>query len=83
VTYIPNTEHRDAIKILIDEYKPQKTRETELKMIILLKDDEPVCQTARRLSPIEREQVNAQVDTSGHARAMCNIPYQNMRVLSC
>jgi hypothetical protein len=61
VTHIPNTEHRNAIKGLV-EYKPQKTRETKLKMSILLKDDEPVYQRARRLSPIEREQVNTQVD---------------------
>jgi len=61
VTHIPNTEHRNAIKGLV-EYKPQKTRETKLKMSILLKDDEPVYQRARRLSPIERKQVNTQVD---------------------
>jgi len=62
VTHIPNTEHRDAIKGLVDEYKPQKSRETKLKMRLLLTDDEPVYQRARRLSPIEREQVNTQVD---------------------
>jgi len=61
VTHVLNTEHRNAIKSLIDEHKPYKTRETELKMTILVKDDEPVYQTARRLSPIEREreQMNA------------------------
>jgi len=58
VTHIPNTEHRDAIKGLVDEYKPQKSRETKLKMRLLLTDDEPVYQRARRLTPIEREQVN-------------------------
>jgi len=62
VTHILNTEHREAIKSLIDEYKLQKTRETKLKMTILLKDDEPVYQRARRLSPIEREQVNTQIN---------------------
>jgi len=45
VTHIPNTEHRDAIKDLVDEYIPQKTRETKLKMSILLNDDEPVYQS--------------------------------------
>jgi len=42
VTHVSNTEHQDAIKSLVDEYKPQKTRETKLKMTILLKDNEPV-----------------------------------------
>jgi len=59
VTHILNTEHREAIKSLIDEYKPQKTK---LKMTILLKHDEPVYQKARRLSPIKREQVNTQIE---------------------
>ncbi|KAH0948691.1 hypothetical protein HN011_004966 [Eciton burchellii] len=62
VTHVSNTEHRDAIKGLVDEYKPQKTQEIKLKMTILLKDDDPVCQRARRLSPIKREQVNIQID---------------------
>jgi hypothetical protein len=42
VMHVSNTEHRDAIKGLVDEYKPQKTQETKLKMTILLKDDESV-----------------------------------------
>jgi len=63
MTHILN-KHRNAIKSFD---RPHKTRDsvrsgTELKMTILLKDNEPVYQRARRLSLIEREQVNAQVD---------------------
>jgi len=42
ITPILNTKHRETIKNLIDKYKTEKTREIELKMIILLKNDEPV-----------------------------------------
>lgn len=62
VTHISSTEHKNVIENLISEYKPEKTREVELKMTILLKDDEPVYQRARRLSPLEREQVNVQIN---------------------
>lgn len=60
VTHIKNREHRETIKKLINEYEPEKTREVGLKMTIILRDDEPVYQRARRLSLIEKEQVNAQ-----------------------
>ena len=46
---------------VIDGYKPVAARETELRMTIILKDDEPVFQRARRLSPSERDTVNAQI----------------------
>jgi hypothetical protein len=55
VTHVLNIEYRDAFKSLVGEYKPQKMRETKLKMIILIKNDEPVYQRARQLSLIEKE----------------------------
>lgn len=55
-------EHQDTVMNMISEYKPNKTHETDVKMTIILKDDEPVYQKARRLSQYEKDIVNAQVD---------------------
>ena len=46
---------------VIDGYKLVAARETELRITIILKDDEPVFQCARRLSPSERDTVNEQI----------------------
>lgn len=54
--------HRRRIQHLVDQYKPQQTQEVDIKMRLILKDDEPIYQKARRLSAIERNEVNAQVD---------------------
>lgn len=62
VSYIRNAEHKHAIATLIKNYKPNKTRETDLEMTIVLKDDEPVYQRARRLSPSERSIVNSEIE---------------------
>jgi len=62
VTHIPDIKHKNAIQNLIDEYEHKKTRDVGLKMMILLKDDEPVYQRARRLLLSERERVNAQIN---------------------
>jgi len=62
VTGVENVEQRTALRNLIENYKPNKVCETDIKMKILLKDEEPVYQSARRLSPSERSEVNAQID---------------------
>lgn len=54
--------HQDTVTNMISEYKPNKTHEIDVKMTIILKDDEPVYQKARRLSQYEKDIVNAQVD---------------------
>lgn len=59
---IQDAEHKRAITTLIENYRPDKTRETDVKMTIILKDEEPVYQKARRLSQTERDVVNAQID---------------------
>jgi len=51
---------------MIAAYKPDKTREVGVKMSIVLYDDEPVYQKARRLSEAEKLEVNTQVDDSTH-----------------
>lgn len=55
------TEHRGIVKSLIDNYNPNKKRESEVKMAIMLRDNEPVYQRPRCLSPTEKEKVNAHV----------------------
>ena len=55
-------EHKDIVVDLVNKYKPNKTQEANIKMTIILKDDEPVYQKARRLSQYERDIVNVQID---------------------
>lgn len=59
---ISDTEHRRIITELTERYKPVKTRETDIRMTIILKDDEPVYQKARRISQAEKDIVNAEID---------------------
>lgn len=54
--------HGQAVVTLVENYKPNRIAETDVKMTIILKDDEPAYQRARRLSPAEKIIVNAQVD---------------------
>ncbi|CAK9802814.1 Transposon Tf2-6 polyprotein [Anthophora quadrimaculata] len=61
LSYVQDVRYRDALSDLINNYQPNKTRETEVEMNIILKDDEPVFQRARRLSPSERDTVNEQI----------------------
>jgi len=56
--HITNNEHRSVVENLINSYKPDKVKETDVKMSIILKDEEPVYQRAQRLSAVEREKVN-------------------------
>jgi len=56
--HIANNEHRIAVENYINNYKPAKAKETSVKMSIILRDEEPVYQRARRLSAVEREKVN-------------------------
>lgn len=62
VSHVLQSEHREKVRRLVREYKPSKTREIDLKMSIVLRDDEPVYQRARRLAMPERENVNAQIN---------------------
>lgn len=66
VSHVPELRDREKIKKLVRDYKPNKTREVDLKMSIILKDDEPVYQRARRLAMLEREAVNTQINEWMH-----------------
>lgn len=62
MSHITDLEYKNQIKQLITTYNPNKSREIDLKMTIVLKDDEPVYQRARRLAASERERVNTQIN---------------------
>lgn len=66
ISHVPELEHRERIKKSVSNYEPKKTREVDLKMSIILKDDEPVYQRARRLAMPEREIVNTQINEWMH-----------------
>lgn len=59
---VQDIEYKRVITNLIENYKPDLSRESNVKMSIILKDEEPVYQKARRLSQSERDVVNAQID---------------------
>lgn len=61
VTHIPDDKHRLAIENLVNNYHPSKIKKVGVQMTIVLKDEEPIYQRARRLSPKEREKVNEHV----------------------
>lgn len=62
LSYIRNAESRRAIANVVENYKPSQTIETNVEMKLILKDDEAVYQKARRLSPSEKNIVNAQIE---------------------
>jgi len=60
----PDSAHLDdgcriALKNMIENYKPDKTRDVNVNMNLILKDDEPVYQRARRLSEQEKNRKTA------------------------
>ncbi|GFU98066.1 retrovirus-related Pol polyprotein from transposon 17.6 [Trichonephila clavipes] len=62
LSHVKNFNTRNHLSSLIKNYKPNKIKSTKLKMNIILKDDIPVCQRARRLSCSEKLQVNDKID---------------------
>ncbi|GFW94658.1 retrovirus-related Pol polyprotein from transposon 17.6 [Trichonephila clavipes] len=62
LSHVKNFNTRNDLSSLFKNYKPNKIKSTKLKMSIILKDDIPVCQRARRLYCSEKLQVNNQID---------------------
>lgn len=62
VSHVRNTDHKRAVTELIANYRPNKLREIDIKMAIVLRDDEPVYQKARRLSQAEKDIINVQIE---------------------
>ncbi|XP_045503832.1 uncharacterized protein LOC123700633 isoform X1 [Colias croceus] len=62
ITNIENKEYKNKIQNIIKEYNPKRcTKESNVKLKILLTDDIPVYQNPRRLSPLELNIVDKQI----------------------
>ncbi|GFW69243.1 retrovirus-related Pol polyprotein from transposon 17.6 [Trichonephila clavipes] len=62
VSHISNSGIRDKVQTLIENYIPNKTESTSLKMKIILSDEKPIAQRSRRLSLPENQEVEKQID---------------------
>ncbi|GBN84195.1 Transposon Tf2-8 polyprotein [Araneus ventricosus] len=62
VKHVTNPRIRKELSELINNYIPRKTETTNVSMRIILKDDVPVYQPARRLSFPENQAVNKKID---------------------
>ncbi|GBL99245.1 Transposon Ty3-G Gag-Pol polyprotein [Araneus ventricosus] len=62
VKHVTNPRIRKELSELINNYIPKKTETTNVSMRIILKDDVPAYQPARRLSFPENQAVNKQID---------------------
>ncbi|GFV83718.1 retrovirus-related Pol polyprotein from transposon 17.6 [Trichonephila clavipes] len=60
--HVENRQIKKKLEKLIEDYKPEKTASTDVTMRIILKDEEPVCQSPRRLAFSERQEVNKQIE---------------------
>lgn len=59
--HIKDENLRAELHELVNNYTLQKTQEIDVKMKIILTDDKPVYQRARRISPNEKTTVNVQI----------------------
>lgn len=62
-SYISDKNVRREVEVIARNYEPKKTREIGVKMTLILKDDIPIYQRPRRLSPSEKEEVDKQLKT--------------------
>ena len=62
VSHVTSEVNREKGKALVDNYKPQKSRDVDMMVRIILEDEVPVYQNARRLALAEREIVHDQID---------------------
>ena len=63
VSHVKDERIRNEVERMIDEYEPEKTPEIDMKVRIILKDDVPVSQSARRLAHSEKAAVYEQIET--------------------
>ncbi|GBN83334.1 hypothetical protein AVEN_23724-1 [Araneus ventricosus] len=62
LNHVRDLKVKTELKKLIENYKPEKTATTDVAMRIILKDNEPVCQSPPQLAFTEREEVNKQIE---------------------
>lgn len=60
--HIPSAEHRSVVEKLILSYEPKKMEDSPVIIKFLLKDNEPIYQRRRRLSPFHRQEVNSHIE---------------------
>ncbi|GBN72465.1 Retrovirus-related Pol polyprotein from transposon 17.6 [Araneus ventricosus] len=61
LSHVSDSNIRNELLSLINSYEPNKIKDTKLKMNIVLQDQIPVCQRARRLSFPQKQKVNKQI----------------------
>ncbi|XP_043503857.1 uncharacterized protein LOC122525241 [Polistes fuscatus] len=61
VDHVNDVKCQQEIKNLVADYNPRKTKDIGVKMSIVVKDNEPVYQRARRLSQSQKDIVNQQI----------------------
>lgn len=61
INHIQNKSIKKEVEYLVKEYKPNKTKESPIELKIILTDDIPVSQRARRLPPNEKDIVENQI----------------------
>jgi len=61
LSHVKDNDVKDEVKRLIGDYRPQKEKDVGIRMNIVVKDDIPVTQSARRLSALEKAEVEAQI----------------------
>lgn len=60
--YISDKDARREIESVARNYEPKKMRDISVKMILVLKDDIPINQRARRSPPSDKEEVEKQLE---------------------
>lgn len=55
--------HREQLQHIVSDYKPQKVKDVRIELQIVIKDDVPIYQRARRLAPQELKIVDTQIQT--------------------
>lgn len=62
LSHVKNLQIREAVEKIVNEYKPEKIRDVQVNMKIILTDDIPVYARPRRLSPIEKQEVDETIN---------------------
>lgn len=63
LSHIKDEKIRKEVEQLVKNYEPKKEKEINIKMSIVVKDDIPVTQNARRLYAAEKAKVDSQIRT--------------------
>jgi len=61
LSHVKDDDVKDEVKRLIGDYRPRKEKDVGIRMNIVVRDDIPVTQSARRLSALEKAEVEAQI----------------------